>query len=407
MKEAIEDYQRAATTVTTRSIDQEFEPPALTFCSNPPFKPSKSKKYQLDFPARDLFYVPTNITKQIYEERFNNKTVQEMYEEFSYSDELKFVFWDEYLTVGKNKLKYVYEGAAVDVELIEVPTIGLGLCHVIQLKNVSSWDEKSGLIVIEHEITNPLDVIKSFNIYFSQRNDWHGIVTENWIGTYQPLKVDTSSYSLPLEVEVNRLSQNQYRSLHHKSNDNLSKDLSSQICLNYQNVTNIYEANNCTDPCIPIVYSSLFDISNIKECLNYDSHFCAINEVRDYIMTQQETCMKPMVEKYFNGMVIYREGISHDYTYSVSDKRKNQTVLLFWWDFDSNDHATLYEEKLVYDDKDLLAWLGGAFGIFVGYSFLDFFNRCVDIIFYSVYKVLEKRRLGLSNQVFPETEHLA
>ena len=35
MKEAIEDYQRAATTVTTRSIDQEFEPPALTFCSNP------------------------------------------------------------------------------------------------------------------------------------------------------------------------------------------------------------------------------------------------------------------------------------------------------------------------------------------------------------------------------------
>ena len=67
------------------------------------------------------------------------KTVQEMYEEFSYSDELKFVFWDEYLNVGKNKLNYVYEGAAVDVELIEVPTIGLGLCHVIQLKNVSNW----------------------------------------------------------------------------------------------------------------------------------------------------------------------------------------------------------------------------------------------------------------------------
>ena len=76
------------------------------------------------------------------------KTVQEMYEEFSYSDELKFVFWDEYLNVGKNKLNYVYEGAAVDVELIEVPTIGLGLCHVIQLKNVSSWDKKSGLIAI-------------------------------------------------------------------------------------------------------------------------------------------------------------------------------------------------------------------------------------------------------------------
>ena len=55
MKEAIKDYKRAAKTVTTRSIDEEFEPPALLFYSNPPFKPSKSEKYKFDMPARDIF----------------------------------------------------------------------------------------------------------------------------------------------------------------------------------------------------------------------------------------------------------------------------------------------------------------------------------------------------------------
>ena len=36
------------------------------------------------------------------------------------------------------------------------------------------------------------------------------------------------------------------------------------------------------------------------------------------------------------------------------------------------------EEVFDYDSKDLLAWIGGALGIFVGYSFFDLF---VDIFY--------------------------
>ena len=39
--------------------------------------------------------------------------------------------------------------------------------------------------------------------------------------------------------------------------------------------------------------------------------------------------------------------------------------------------TTIYEEKLVYGPKDLLAWLGGALGIFVGYSFFDFAKHMI------------------------------
>ena len=57
MKEAIEKYQRGATTVTKRSTNIDFEIPALTICANPPFKPSVSKLYNLEFPTRDLFTI--------------------------------------------------------------------------------------------------------------------------------------------------------------------------------------------------------------------------------------------------------------------------------------------------------------------------------------------------------------
>ena len=51
--------------------------------------------------------------------------------------------------------------------------------------------------------------------------------------------------------------------------------------------------------------------------------------------------------------------------------------------------VTISEEKFVYDSKDLLAWIGGALGLFIGYSFFDLakyiitnafdtFNRNID-----------------------------
>jgi hypothetical protein len=44
------------------------------------------------------------------------------------------------------------------------------------------------------------------------------------------------------------------------------------------------------------------------------------------------------------------------------------------------------EEKLVNDPKYLLAWLGGALGIFVGYSFFDLAKNIVDVVFYFIYR---------------------
>ena len=53
--------------------------------------------------------------------------------------------------------------------------------------------------------------------------------------------------------------------------------------------------------------------------------------------------------------------------------------------------VTISEEKFVYDSKDLLAWIGGALGLFVGYSFFDLAKYIINIAFHTFYKNIEKK----------------
>ena len=59
--------------------------------------------------------------------------------------------------------------------------------------------------------------------------------------------------------------------------------------------------------------------------------------------------------------------------------------MVFYHGYKSNV-TIISEEKLVYGSKDLLAWLGGALGIFVGYSFFDLAKTIIDVSFFFIYK---------------------
>ena len=48
------------------------------------------------------------------------------------------------------------------------------------------------------------------------------------------------------------------------------------------------------------------------------------------------------------------------------------------------------EEALVYNSKDLLAWIGGALGVFVGYSFFNLSQHVIDGVSYFLRKVKKK-----------------
>ena len=101
--------------------------------------------------------------------------------------------------------------------------------------------------------------------------------------------------------------------------------------------------------------------------------------------------MKPTIEKHFKGFTTFRKGIYYNYHPEIiKGERINRTLLAMYWKYQSNI-TTIIEEKLVYDSKDLLAWLGGALGIFVGYSFYDFAKQIIDVAFYAIYTKMGTR----------------
>ena len=65
-----------------------------------------------------------------------------------------------------------------------------------------------------------------------------------------------------------------------------------------------------------------------------------------------------------------------------------RTLLYLHWG--QSTQVGISEEKLIFGAKDLLAWIGGALGIFIGYSFFDFAKHIIDIFFHFIYKYINK-----------------
>ena len=283
MIEAIEKFNRGATTVTKRSIDLPYEYPTLIFCPNPPFKPSVLKNNDLKIPIRDVFTQKTKITKRIYQTIFPNQTVPDLYREFSYDNDITFVFEDPFnmnafidLKSGKNKF------GSLEVTWKKIETTTFGTCHLLhtrqRVKNSDINPRFSPYIYIGYKKgLKEQDVPKSFRIYFTTKNDWHNIVLRTWTGFQYPFQIDTSLYNLPLEIEVIPLSRLHYYSLEQENKNEKMK------CFNTTRVKEELSARNCKDSCIPINFRSLFSSSEIKTCVTYNDHFCALHSTFPYI----------------------------------------------------------------------------------------------------------------------------
>ena len=142
--------------------------------------------------------------------------------------------------------------------------------------------------------------------------------------------------------------------------------------------------------CIPITYSAFFNVSQIEICSDFYDHFCNWMVAWQIISKRIAFCRQQGEQKYFKGMAEIRKDFTNFLPSVVNEERKKRTLMVLYWNYHSN-LTTISEEKLVYGAKDLLAWLGGALGIFVGYSFLDLVKHIIDIAFYFVYRVISKQ----------------
>ena len=116
--------------------------------------------------------------------------------------------------------------------------------------------------------------------------------------------VDTSLHNFPLHVIVFPLTRDYYYPLLSKTEiPNQNMNFSQEICFNFSDIMGIRQSRNCSEHCIPITFSSLFNTSEIPICKDFIDHFCAYNDIWFYVLHQQKICMKPDVEKYFKGSI--------------------------------------------------------------------------------------------------------
>ena len=213
-------------------------------------------------------------------------------------------------------------------------------------------------------------------------NDWYGIVNNNWREYQSPLRIETPYQRFPLELALWPLSRNHYL-LESKNAENANQ----KNCFEPEKIKEIRNVKNCTF-CIPFIYKVFFNESvEFKTCKKFDDNFCAMKDIEFYIREQQLTCMKPMIERNFIGAARFKDDFSNFYPHIINGDGKKRTFMRLAWMYLSNA-TVINEERLVYDAKDLLAWLGGALGVFVGYSFFDFSKHIIDLAFHFIYQIV-------------------
>ena len=148
----------------------------------------------------------------------------------------------------------------------------------------------------------------------------------------------------------------------------------------------IREQTGCSTFCVPVQYSSFVNSTDLPTCKSLDEHLCANGQIFHYINHQTTRICNSMnsnSKKYYTGLHYFRSELGVDRN-SVSlheNNTKGKKNLRIEWKFASNIRM-IREEKLVYEGKYLIAWLGGSLSIFIGLSFFDICSQIIDLAIY-------------------------
>ena len=121
-----------------------------------------------------------------------------MHEDLSYDNDLTFIYEGVELKTGKNIINPVF---GLEIELKKIPVEYFGTCHLLQESghhNIS-YDQvlavKPLLVYIGYkEGLKPQDIPKSFKVYLTAKNDWHGLVMKTWTGYQHPFQIGKPNF---------------------------------------------------------------------------------------------------------------------------------------------------------------------------------------------------------------------
>ena len=134
--------------------------------------------------------------------------------------------------------------------------------------------------------------------------------------------------------------------------------------------------------CIPAQSKTQFDIKNItlKYCQTTNEFRCAYKRMHDCYFNKATTnkCLNPCTD--YKYTVIQMLGEIDE---EIIENLKNETtnnIIDFMVAYRSVDEK-VYQEYYIYDTFSFIGNIGGSLGLFIGFSYTDFFGKILDFVF--------------------------
>ena len=334
MIDQMADYIKGRTTVTSRFEEVEYlEPPTITVCMHPLFKPTIMASYGLT----DQNQFPSGA--------FDGKPLEELWYLFSYVLGRDFTIEMEIDGEVKNVSKGLVTYGNLSYEVKPFQTIDHGTCYKIQPSfMIFSLPFDCSLRISLSSNLSQADMPSKAIIYLTSNNTWQGIVTSDW-PQFPPSK---------LELDMGKTYKGQLKPTEYRFEQGVEN---SEECWK-----KYFMRLNCTFKC------TFVSVTDLPMCKTSQDVRCIIENLDNLGGTKPwNVCNRRKKALTYHGQLI--------------EKAKYSSSNATFTDLDILSFTKEVKEEIdVITLSDLIGSLGGSLGMFFGFSISSYTLYLIDFI---------------------------
>ena len=261
--------------------------------------------------------------------------------------------------VGKNE----FDGFSMPIMVEELITYGALKCYKI----TSEMEIRNGELLcntMKFNITkSETDYPKGVKIIFASETNSNGVLTTDAFIEGDVIKVNYDLHTNDSTIVTMEQRNNEYLAL--TSNCSTQKSIfqcSADVAFD------LIENGTCPTKCIPPINKSILKLStresNLPLCHKQEDNFCLGYAMLQKTMevNQLESCPKSCKRVSYHGNVIKTDSLERSWPEDMDVE--------ICYGF-STMSIRIDEEYLIYSFADMVGAIGGSFGLFLGFSFLD------------------------------------
>lgn len=218
------------------------------------------------------------------------------------------------------------------------------------------------------------DKPNSMNMKFLSETNAHGTAFTEVYYEGEPVEIDIALVDGPQYVQIVQLKQKDTHYLPLTSNcteDTIYK------CLAVRTMDIIKRAP-CPNKCISSIYKSILTLSinesEIQECKTHEDNLCMGTSIYHgfYKLMMSQECPKKCYQTEYIGKA---KEVKSGFTRVWPDTMDFEVCYGF-----SSTVIEVDDEYLLYGFSDMIGSVGGSFGLFIGFSFLDVIYTIFDLL---------------------------